>query len=89
MTIATWKRRLKPGKGGKPCRQNYYANGRPIRESTGTEKEKEAERFLKAREGRVVTGQPIPPRADRVSYDEAAADLRQHYLAHGTRNLKE
>ena len=44
----------------------YYANGRPIRESTGTEKETEASRFLKAKEGRVATGQPVIPRADRI-----------------------
>lgn len=29
------------------------------------------------------------PRADRVRYDEAAADLRQHYEATGTRGLEE
>lgn len=67
----------------------YYANGRPVRESTGTEKETEAKRFLDARRGRVATGQPILPRADRVRYDEAAADLRQHYEATGTRGLEE
>ena len=31
----------------------YYSGGRPIRESAGTTKQKEAERFLKEREGRV------------------------------------
>ena len=34
----------------------YYANGRAVRESTGTAKEQEARRFLKAREGLVATG---------------------------------
>jgi len=34
----------------------YYANGRAVRESTGTAKEREARRFLKAREGLVPTG---------------------------------
>jgi len=43
----------------------YYVNGRPIRESTGTEKETGAKRFLKVREGRVAMGQPILRRADR------------------------
>ncbi len=67
----------------------YYVNGRPVRESTGTVKEKKAEQFLKAREGRVATGQPILPRVDRIRYDEATQDLRQHYQATGRRNLEE
>jgi hypothetical protein len=29
------------------------------------------------------------PRADRIRYDEAAADLRAHYQATGSRDLKE
>jgi hypothetical protein len=57
----------------------YYENGRPRRESTGTEKETEARRFLKEREGRVATGQPILQRADRIRYEGVAQDLRQHY----------
>ena len=46
----------------------YYVNGRPVRESAGTEKETEAKRFLDGRRGRVATGAPILPRADRVRY---------------------
>jgi integrase len=67
----------------------YYENGRPRRESTGTEKETEARRFMKEREGRVATGQPILRRADRISYEEVAQDLRQHYQTTGSRNVKE
>ena len=67
----------------------YYLNGRPVRESTRTSKEKQAERFLKEREGRAATGQPILPRADRIRYDEAAQDLREHYRTTGRRNLRE
>ncbi len=40
----------------------YYRNGRPIRESTGTDKETEAKRSLKLREGDVATGRLIIPR---------------------------
>jgi integrase len=67
----------------------YYENGRPRRESTGTTKETEARRFLKEREGRVATGQPILQRADRIRYEEVAQDLRQHYHMTGSRDLKE
>ncbi len=67
----------------------YYVNGRPVRESTGTEKETEARRLLRAREGRVATGQPFLPRVDRIRYDEAAKDLREHYTTTGSRDLEE
>jgi hypothetical protein len=67
----------------------YYENGRPRRESTGTTKETEARRFLKEREGRVATGQPILQRADRICYEQVAQDLRQHYHMTGSRDLEE
>ena len=67
----------------------YYVNGRPRWESTGTTKRKEAERFKQEREGRIATGQPILRRADRISYEEVAQDLRQHYRTTGSRNLEE
>jgi integrase len=37
----------------------------------------------------VAIGQPIFPRADRIYYQELAADLRQHYESTGERNLGE
>lgn len=58
----------------------YYVNGRPVRVSTGTEKQQEAERFLADRTGRVATGQPILPRADRVRYDELVLALQRRHL---------
>ncbi len=74
-----YRPKLKSGKLSSIWWAKYYANGRPIRESTGIEKETEARRFLKAREGRVATGEPIPPRVDRITYDEAVADLKRYY----------
>ncbi|MDO8475811.1 MAG: hypothetical protein Q7W02_06370 [Candidatus Rokubacteria bacterium] len=67
----------------------YYANGRPVRESTGMDKEQAAARVLKEREGRVAIGQPMLPRADRVRYEEATADLRRHYETTGERGTRE
>ena len=37
----------------------------------------------------MATGQIILPRADRISYEELANDLRQHYETTCERNLKE
>lgn len=67
----------------------YWANGRQHRESTRTEKESEARRVLKEREGRAAAGQPVLNRADRVRYDEVAQDLRTHYRTTGSRNVEE
>jgi len=67
----------------------YYVNGRAICESTGSEKESEARRFLKLREGAVAQGAPIPPRIDRIMYEELSQDLRQHYRTTGRRKLEE
>src|SRR4029077_7690016 len=65
------------------------SGGKPIRESTGTTKQKEAERLLKHREGRCAQGLQPLPRVDPITYDELARDLRLHYETTGTRGLKE
>jgi integrase len=67
----------------------YYVNGRPVRESTKTDKAKRAERMLKVREGRAATGQPILPRVDRIRVEELLNDLRAHYETTGRRTLRE
>jgi integrase len=67
----------------------YYVNGRPVRESTRTGKQKAAERFLKDREGRVTMGQPVLPRVDRITIEELLNDLHAHYETTGRRTLRE
>ena len=84
-----YRPKLKTGSHSSIFWVKYYINGKPVRESTGTDKETEARRFLKEREGRVATGQPVLPKADRVRYEEAADDLRAHYKTTGSRNITE
>lgn len=67
----------------------YFVNGRRVRESTGTTRKGDAADFLKTRLGRAAEGRPIPPRIDKVLYDELAADLRLHYQTTGDRDLKD
>lgn len=67
----------------------YYVAGRPVRENTETTKDTEARRFLNERVGRVATGQPILPRVERVTYEDAAKDLRAYYETTGSRDLEE
>jgi hypothetical protein len=63
----------------------YYVNGRRVQESTGTARPRTAAEFLKTRLGRAAEGRPLPPRVDRILYDELAADLRAHYQTTGRR----
>jgi hypothetical protein len=74
--------------GGRIWWVKYHSHGRPVRESTGTADDQEAKRFLKTREGQVASGQPLLPRLDRVRYEEVVEDLRKHYEATRTRDLR-
>jgi integrase len=68
---------------------SYSNAGRRVRESTGTADLQDAKRFLDERKGRIATGQPVIPRAEKVRYDELAEDLRAHYRTTEDRNLVE
>ena len=87
--VASIRRKRRDGTLNPVWWVKYYVGGRPKRVSTRTAKFKVAEKFLREREGRVARGEPILPRADRVRWEEAEADLRQHYEATGARDLAE
>jgi integrase len=67
----------------------YYSGGKPISESTGTTKQKQAERFLKDREGRVAIGAPALPRLERIRFTEIDDALIEHYQGMGDRQLRD
>src|SRR5262249_19282353 len=83
------RRKLRSGERSTIWWCKYYVGGRPVRESTGTERKGEATRFMQEREGRVATGAPILPKADKILYDEIADDLRVYYQTTGKRDVKE
>jgi integrase len=56
------------------------------RESSETEKEQEAKRILKQREGAAVEGRVILPRVHRVTVAELAENLKAEYKANGRRS---
>jgi integrase len=56
------------------------------RESSETEKEQEARRLLKQREGAAVEGRVIAPRADKVTVSELLDELKQEYAANQRRS---
>jgi integrase len=90
-----YKPKLWDRKNNRPAEESavwwisYYANGKRIRESSGTDARKMAETLLKEREGRVATGQPILPRADKTRYEEARDDLLTYYEVYGKRDVAE
>ena len=51
------------------------ASGRRVRESTRTTDKEAAKRLLKDKEGRAARGEVMLSRVDRVTCDEARADL--------------
>jgi integrase len=82
-----YKQKGRDGQPGRIWWTSVYTNGRRQCASTETADATQARRILKQREGRVAAGLPLLPRADRVRYDEAAKDLRQHYTTTGDRDL--
>src|SRR6516225_9709009 len=65
----------------------YYRNGRPYRESTGSDRESDARRLLRLREGDIERGVAVSPRVGRVTVEEAAADVLNDYRVNGRRSL--
>src|SRR5687768_475169 len=84
-----YRPKLKSGEPSSIWWAKYYVDGRAVRESTKAERETDARRFLKEREGRVATGHAMLPRVDRVRYEELGEDLRRYYTTSGKRDLTE
>lgn len=78
---------LKSGERQSTYKIKYYVDGQERVESTGVKSRAEAERILKEREGRVATGQPVAPRADRILVRELVDDLLNEYRANARRSL--
>lgn len=65
----------------------YYRNGKRYEESSRSVRYSDAERLLKLREGDVAKGVPITPAIGRLTFDDAAADLENEYIANGRRSI--
>lgn len=66
----------------------YYRNGRLFRESSHSDREGEATRLLRLREGDIAKGLPVSPAIGRLTFAEAAADVRTDYQINGKRSLE-
>ena len=62
-------------KRGKTFWIKYYRDGKPFYESSGSEKETDAKKLLKSREGSIVDHKFRGLKVERVLFDELAEDL--------------
>lgn len=65
----------------------YNRRGRVFRETTRSTKRTVAERKLRRRLGEIHVGEFVGPRAERVRYEELAADLLNYYVTNGKKSL--
>ena len=65
----------------------YYRDGKPIRESSETEKISEARKFLQRREGDVAKGFPVSGRERRIKFSELADSVINDYKNNDRRTL--
>lgn len=65
----------------------YYAHGKPIRESTGSDKKSVAVNMLKAREGEIAQGKTPSVYFEKVTFDELAEALLTDYRVNGKATL--
>lgn len=65
----------------------YYRAGKPYRESSHSDKETDAKRLLKLREGQIVENRFPGLRVERVRFDELALDLVNDYKVNGKKSL--
>ena len=65
----------------------YYRNGKPYRESTKSDKESDAKRLLKKREGEISEGKLPGIYFDRVRFDELAGDFLTDYRVNQKKSL--
>jgi len=65
----------------------YYRNGKPYYESSGSQKETDARKLLKKREGEISEGKLPGVYFDRVRFDELAEDLITDYRINSKKSL--
>lgn len=65
----------------------YYRSGKPYRESSHSEKETDAKRLLRSREGQIADGKFYGLRAEKTTFDELEQDLVNDYKMNGKKSL--
>jgi hypothetical protein len=65
----------------------YYRNGKPYRETSGSDKESEARKLLKKRLGEIALGRFVGPDAERVTIRELAVQYLNDYRMNQKKSL--
>ncbi len=65
----------------------YYRNGKPYRESTGTDKKMVAKKVLDRREGEIAQGKVPGIQFDKVTFDELAEEFLMEYKINARKSL--
>ena len=73
---------------GKTYWIKYYRNGKPYRESTKSEKETDAKRLLKLREGQCESGTFPGLKVEKILFDELKQDILNDYKLNGRKSLE-
>jgi integrase len=74
-------------KRGKMWWIKYYKNGKPYRESTGTDKKMVAKKLLDRKEGEIAQGMVPGIQFDKVTFDELAEALLRDYRINQKKSL--
>lgn len=72
---------------GKTYWIKYYLNGKPYRESSKSEKETDAKRLLKLREGQCESGTFPGLKVDKILFDELKQDILNDYKLNSRKSL--
>ncbi len=72
---------------GKTYWIKYYRNGKPFRESTKSNKESDAKKLLKLREGHIAEGKFVGLRVEKILFNELAQDLVTDYMMNARKTL--
>ena len=67
----------------------YQVRGRSESASSGSQKKEDAKKLLRQREHLVDTGAPVTAHQNRVTFEDAAADLVNDYTVNKRRSLRE
>ena len=66
----------------------YYDNGKPIRESTGTDDKTEARRRLKEKEGQVAQGLHQGTQVARTKFEDLVTGIEQDYALNDRKSAR-
>src|SRR5215472_7681403 len=66
----------------------FYVNGKPVRVSSGTDKESIARKVLKLKEGDAIAGRPVLPKVNRKTVGDLLDDVLADQKANNRRDIK-